>query len=111
MKAVKAGPGRLTLGEDVTQCSCCKHYQGGAKAHGLPGRCPAFPDGIPEDIYLSLVDHRRAYLLGDNGIQFEQKKVRPGQPTWAEYIEAYGEPFSPNQPADIMPRGPQELPR
>lgn len=35
-----------------------------------PPACSAFPDGIPAEIYVGDVDHRRPYL-GDHDIQFE----------------------------------------
>lgn len=48
-------------------CLNCAHY------HDLKKRCDAFPEGIPEDIWTAKVDHKIPYL-GDNGIQFEEKK-------------------------------------
>jgi hypothetical protein len=43
--------------------------------------CPAFPDGVPEDIYYNRVDHRQPFN-GDNGIHFEPKDQQA-----AEYVE------------------------
>lgn len=44
--------------------------------------CPAFPDGVPEDIYPGGFDHRLPYP-GDNGIRFELKSGRE------EALQAY----------------------
>jgi len=46
-------------------CLDCIHYTGGLK-------CKAYPDGIPEAIILSKVDHKKPYE-GDHGIQFEER--------------------------------------
>jgi hypothetical protein len=49
--------------------------------------CPAFPDGIPDEIYLGAFDHRKAFK-GDNGIRFE---LAPGKDdslkTWVKLRE------------------------
>lgn len=42
--------------------------------------CSAYPDGIPEAIILSNVDHRKPFD-GDHGLQFE---VKPGSEAKAE---------------------------
>ncbi len=48
-------------------CAGCKHkYRDG----GWRSRCAAFPDGIPDAITLSEVDHRQPFE-GDRGIRFE----------------------------------------
>jgi hypothetical protein len=48
-------------------CMVCKHYWRDAKGWGY--KCAAFPDGIPDTIILSEIDHR-APVEGDHGIQF-----------------------------------------
>lgn len=61
-------------------CFFCKHLK--RDGDGDPditeeGRftCSAYPQGIPEAIITSEVDHRQPYK-GDNGIQFEQDTSR-----------------------------------
>jgi len=49
-----------------TDCIDCIHYSGACL-------CLAFPDGIPNKIIRSVVDHRKPYP-GDNGIQYEAAK-------------------------------------
>lgn len=49
-------------------CYGCSHFRDvPAGKDGLC--CDAYPDGIPEPILFSAVDHRQAYA-GDHGIQF-----------------------------------------
>lgn len=50
-------------------CLLCRHYD--AEAPGYPGRCAAFPDGIPEDIWELGNPHTEPYP-GDHGIRFEE---------------------------------------
>lgn len=45
-------------------CIGCKHF------HREGFTCDAFPNGIPDDILESRLDHRKPYP-GDNGIQYE----------------------------------------
>ena len=49
-------------------CLGCRHYDRTAPGPGI--RCAAFPDGVPEEIFLSGADHREPFD-GDRGIQFE----------------------------------------
>ncbi len=50
-------------------CMWCIHYKSIKKGEKIP-RCTAFPDGIPEPIFLGRVNHRLPHP-DDNGIQFE----------------------------------------
>lgn len=56
-------------------CVGCVHLRRGDAAFA----CDAYPDGIPEPIVASKVDHRQPYD-GDNGIRFE-----PESPDDARY--------------------------
>ena len=50
-------------------CMFCKHLRS-----GLEQTCDAFPDGIPEDIWLGRNKHRKP-VVGDHGIQFEKLEL------------------------------------
>ena len=50
----------------VPICNECKHRMGG-------GKCKAFPEGIPNEIFNSFIDHRKP-VEGDHGIQFESRR-------------------------------------
>jgi hypothetical protein len=51
-------------------CMGCQHFR---VADKMKNACAAFPDGIPDAIFLSKIEHRQPYP-GDHGIQFEPKK-------------------------------------
>jgi hypothetical protein len=52
----------------VIQCATCVHFH----AENMKGEtCNAFPNGIPEVIYLGEHDHRLPFE-GDNGIRYTQ---------------------------------------
>ncbi len=52
--------------ESGFDCTLCKHL------HSDEVSCDAFPDGIPNDIQSSIIDHRKPFP-NDNGIMFEPK--------------------------------------
>jgi hypothetical protein len=45
------------------QCLLCARHRGN-------GTCPAFPDGIPHEIWGGEFDHSEPWPGGDNGFQF-----------------------------------------
>lgn len=51
-------------------CSVCKHYNPRETRLKI---CTAFPDGIPEDIWMGRNSHTEPYE-GDHGIQFEPRR-------------------------------------
>lgn len=57
----------------VPICQSCAHLGPCADADvlGLGTCCTAFPEGIPDAIYLEGADHRQPYE-GDGGVQWEQ---------------------------------------
>lgn len=57
----------MTVGVPI--CWTCKNYT----QDPTKNTCKAFPDEIPEAIYLGRVKHTKPYP-GDNGIQYEEKK-------------------------------------
>ena len=65
LKISKGFRDRMT-GEPVLikpQCMQCKYWE-------TPGlACAAFPEGIPKEILLNLVDHKNP-VAGDRGIRF-----------------------------------------
>lgn len=51
-------------------CIVCKHLKPDYDVHG--GTCAAYPEGIPDAIWNSSVDHRQPHE-GDHGIEFAPK--------------------------------------
>jgi len=75
-KPGKMGPIEDALIEDIyphySICNLCKHYH--IYDHE-DYTCDAFPEGIPDDIWLERHDHKEPYL-GDRGILFEEGKAK-----------------------------------
>lgn len=60
----------MTVGA-APMCVNCKHF------HDEKGAtCDAFPEGIPDEIYIEGHDHRKPFK-GDNGIRFESGREFP----------------------------------
>jgi len=57
----------MTIEEPL--CATCKYAI--SDENGIPIKCKAFPDGIPEKIFTS-VDHHFP-TSGDHGIQYKRK--------------------------------------
>lgn len=53
----------------TSQCQKCKHFDYEVKDKNA---CPAYPDGIPEEILLNEIEHNKPYNQ-DNDIVFEPK--------------------------------------
>lgn len=54
----------------TSQCGTCIHFRSPFTADFDGGpTCAAFPDAIPEEIFLNRVDHREPYD-GDHGIRW-----------------------------------------
>lgn len=52
-------------------CFSCKHFRKGTT-------CDAFPEDIPDPIWLNKADHRKPYP-GDQGIQFAPEDAKAAQ--------------------------------
>jgi hypothetical protein len=74
----KMGPIEDALIEDIYPrysdvCNHCKHFR---CIYGSDqGICAAFPDRIPDDIWLGRNDHKQPYP-GDHGVLFEERKPK-----------------------------------
>ena len=63
----------LKLKRKEIQCDTCIHLLRG------PGRCEAFPRGIPKDILTGKVDHTTPFT-GDKGITYTKKPEKENLP-------------------------------
>jgi len=54
-------------------CWWCKHFNVQVFEKEHKTTCEAFPDDIPEEIWINEVIHQTTYQ-GDNGIQFEKQE-------------------------------------
>lgn len=52
-----------------SQCLDCQNFIG----KNSEGKfiCPAFPDGIPDEVFVSKIDHTE-HIEGDNGIKYQE---------------------------------------
>ena len=57
---------------DAPICYDCKHLNEKRQDKGF-WECKAYPKGIPDEIMMSEVNHKKPYK-GDKGIQFEPKE-------------------------------------
>lgn len=55
-------------------CMSCKHY-----SQAKPVSCTAFPDRIPDVIFLA-GDPHTSPIAGDHGIQFERRETKRPDP-------------------------------
>ena len=53
-------------------CMTCKHFNFENKVNNV---CTAFPDGIPVNILITELDHRKP-VNGDHGIQYESVDIQ-----------------------------------
>lgn len=60
-----------------SQCIYCKHFQGATSQGNPQGNpfatpkiCAAFPQGIPQEVLLTIHDHRLPFD-GDHGVRYE----------------------------------------
>lgn len=69
----------------IELCNDCKHRSKNWDTESIP-TCDAFPDGIPEEVLLCDIDHRKP-VEGDHGIQFEpdEEHIRKKK-EWATQI-------------------------
>ena len=74
----------------VELCNYCKH-----RSPLWPDEitCAAFPDGIPKDVLICDIDHRKP-VEGDHGIQFEpdEDRIREVE-AWAKKVRKEIEEF------------------
>lgn len=61
----------MTIGP-APMCCFCKHLIENDEGRDA---CKAFPEGIPDEIYLEYYDHRKEFP-GDKGIMFEPVEKR-----------------------------------
>lgn len=78
-------PGVLDFPTYSPQCCRCRHIR--AVTLGEPFTCDAYPDGIPDQVWLAMVKHT-APLEGDHGIRFEE--VTPAQARTQMYPDLKG---------------------
>ena len=70
-------------------CLNCARLRPGAKP-----MCEAFPEGIPDDIWVRAFDHRNHYP-GDDGIRFAPIPGEPLRGGWMSKVGSSGMPALP----------------
>ena len=75
----------MTIGT-VPICESCAHLRPADSGVGLV--CTAYPDGIPDGIYLDGFDHRQAFD-GDGGVRWQQADSPDADELLAAYEAAH----------------------
>ncbi|MCF6175497.1 MAG: hypothetical protein L3J71_07005 [Victivallaceae bacterium] len=65
-------------------CIFCRHCHEHNLAARVPS-CNAFPDAVPDKIFFESGDHRKPWP-GDNGIQFEPRKLTRREKSYLEDV-------------------------
>ncbi len=64
----------ITRPKEAPICLSCKWFDIWNFEPGNPFKCKAYPEGIPEEIIKSEVNHKKEYF-NDKGIQYEKTQV------------------------------------
>lgn len=64
-------------------CMNCKHLR---HRRGKGSYCKAFPEGIPDEIFVGAYDHRKPFP-GDRGVRFEEVRNPQYNIWWLELMD------------------------